>query len=99
MAGKFLKECTHQIWGKSEKQFVQENVETAKKNMKPRNSRNTVGCDQKFTRWGRVMHICLSKLIIFGSDNGLSPSRRQAIIRTNAGILLIRHLEQISVNS
>ena len=26
---------------------------------------------------------------IIGSDNGLSPVRRQAIIRTNAGILLI----------
>ena len=28
----------------------------------------------------------------FGSDNGLSPGRRQAIIWTNAGILLIRTL-------
>ena len=37
----------------------------------------------------RVTHICVSKLIIFGSDNGLSPGRRQAIIWTNAGILLI----------
>ena len=35
------------------------------------------------------MHICVSKLTIIGSDNGLSPERRQAIIRTNAGILLI----------
>ena len=33
-----------------------------------------------------------SKLTIIGSDNGLSPSRRQAIIRTNAGILLVRTL-------
>ena len=31
----------------------------------------------------------VSKLIIIGSDNGLSPDRRQAIISTNAGILLI----------
>ena len=30
---------------------------------------------------------------IIGSDNGLSPGRRQAIIWTNAGILLIRTLE------
>ena len=30
-----------------------------------------------------------SKLTIIGSDNGLSPDRRQAIIWTNAGILLI----------
>ena len=39
--------------------------------------------------WGRVTHICVSKLTIIGSDNGLSPGRRQAIIWTNAGILLI----------
>ena len=32
------------------------------------------------THWGRVTHICVSKLTIFGSDNGLSPGRRQAII-------------------
>ena len=36
--------------------------------------------------------ICVSKLTIIGSDNGLSPGRRQAIIWTNAGILLIRPL-------
>ena len=41
------------------------------------------------THWGRVTHICVGKLTIIGSDNGLSPSRRQAIIRTNAGMLLI----------
>ena len=41
------------------------------------------------THWGRVTHICISKLTIIGSDNGLSPHRRQAIIWTNAGILLI----------
>ena len=39
------------------------------------------------THWGRVMHIC--KLTITGSDNGLSPGQHQAIIWTNAGILLI----------
>ena len=44
------------------------------------------------THWGRVTHICVIKLIIIGSDNGLSPGRRQAIIWTNAGILLIRPL-------
>ena len=42
--------------------------------------------------WGRVTHICVSKLTIIGSDNGLSPGRRQAIVWTNAGILLIRTL-------
>ena len=50
----------------------------------------TVG--QPLTHWGRVTHICVSKLIIIGSDNGLSPGRRQTIIWTNAGILLIRPL-------
>ena len=39
--------------------------------------------------WGRVMHICVSKQTSIGSDNGLSPGRRQAIIWTNAGILLL----------
>ena len=41
------------------------------------------------TQWGRVTHICVVKQTIIGSDNGLSPGRRQAIIWTNAGILLI----------
>ena len=36
-----------------------------------------------------MMHICVSKLTIIGADNGLSPGRCQAIIWTNAGILLI----------
>ena len=39
--------------------------------------------------WGRVTLICVGKLIITGSDNGLSPDRRQAIIWTNAGLLSI----------
>ena len=41
------------------------------------------------THWGRVTFICVGKLTIIGSDNGLSPDRRQAIIWTNAGLLLI----------
>ena len=41
------------------------------------------------THWGHVTHICVGKLTITGSDNGLSPGRRQAIIWTNAGISLI----------
>ena len=28
------------------------------------------------THWSRVTHICVSKLTIIGSDNGLSPGRR-----------------------
>ena len=43
----------------------------------------------QLTHWGRVTHICVTKLTSIGSDNGLSPGRRQAIIWTNAGILLI----------
>ena len=45
------------------------------------------------THWDRVTHIRVSILIIIGSDNGLMPGRRQAIIRNNAGILLIGHIE------
>ena len=36
------------------------------------------------THRGRVTHICLGKLAIIGSNNGLSPGGRQAIIWTNA---------------
>ena len=43
----------------------------------------------RLTHLGRVTQICVSKLTTIGSDNGLSPGRRQAIIWTNAGILLI----------
>ena len=45
------------------------------------------------THWGWVTHICIRNITIIGSDNGLSPGRHQAIIWTNAGILLIRHME------
>ena len=41
----------------------------------------------ELTYWGQVTHICVGNLAIIGSDNGLSPGRRQAIIWTNAGIL------------
>ena len=41
------------------------------------------------THLGRVPHICVGKLTIIGSENGLSPGRRQAINWTNAGLLLI----------
>ena len=40
------------------------------------------------THWGRVTHICVGKLTTIGSDNGLSPGRRQAITWTNAEISL-----------
>ena len=41
------------------------------------------------THWGWVRHIFVNKITIIGSDNGLSTGRHQAIIWTNAGILLI----------
>ena len=46
----------------------------------------------QWTYWGRVTHICVNKLTIIVSDNGLAPSRRQAIIWTNAAKVLIRPL-------
>ena len=56
----------------------------------------------ELTHWGRVTHICVGNLTIIGSDNGLSPGRRQAITWTNAGILLIGPLgtnfSEISIN-
>ena len=45
------------------------------------------------THWGRVTHRCVSTLNSIGSDNGLAPTRRQAIIWTNAGTLMIWPLE------
>ena len=42
--------------------------------------------NHSLTQWGRVTQICVGNLTIIGSDNSLSPGRRQAIIWTNAGI-------------
>ena len=47
------------------------------------------------SHWGRVTHTCHRNLTTIDSDNGLSPGRRQAIIWTNAGILLTWPLETI----
>ena len=44
---------------------------------------------EDLTHWGQVMHICISKLTIIGSDTGLLPGWCQTIIWINAGILLI----------
>ena len=38
------------------------------------------------------MLMCVNKLTTIGSDIGLAHGHRQAIIWTNVGILLIRHL-------
>ena len=45
------------------------------------------------TYWCRVTYICVSKIIIVGSDNGLSPAWHHAIIWNNAKILLLVPLE------
>ena len=41
------------------------------------------------THWDQATHIYVGKLTTIGSDNGLSPGQRQAVIWTIAGILLI----------
>ena len=43
----------------------------------------------QLTHWGRMTYICVSNLPTIGSDNGWQPKQRQAIIWTNAGILLV----------
>ena len=51
---------------------------------------STLAADSSsLTHCGQDTHICVGKSTIVASDNGLSPGRRQAIIWTNAGILLI----------
>ena len=60
---------------------------------------STAEASTPLTHGDRVTRICLSKLTTIGWDNGLSPGRRQAIISTNDGILLIGPWEQTSVKS
>ena len=48
-----------------------------------------ISAPESLTHWGRVIHICVGNLTIIGSNKGLLPGRHQAIIGTNAGILLI----------
>ena len=55
-------------------------------------SKTNITIMKALTHWGRVTHLCVSNLKIIGPDNGLSPGRRQAIIWTNAMILLIGSL-------
>ena len=59
------------------------------------NQLNLYDIANTITHWGRVTHICVDDITIIGSDNGLSPDRRQAIIWTNAGMLLIGPLGTI----
>ena len=44
---------------------------------------------EPLTHLGRVAHICVGNVTIIGSENGVSPGRRQAIVWSSAGILLI----------
>ena len=53
--------------------------------------------DDTLTPWSWVTHIYVSKLTIIGSDNGLLPGQRQAIIWTNDRILLIGPLGRNSM--
>ena len=55
----------------------------------PPNHSNVCVDIKLLTYWGRATHICVTKLTIIDPDNGLSPGRRQVIIWTSAGILLI----------
>ena len=58
-------------------------------------SQNIRGCNYlsvSSTHWCRVTHTHVSRLTIIGSDHGLSPDRRQAILWTSAGILFNRTL-------
>ena len=53
------------------------------------------------THWGQGMYLCISKLTIIGSENGLLPGRHQTIICAKAGILLIgplgKNFSEISI--
>ena len=87
------------VWAMSQI-FPNPNLNSLLPHIKSMNWLISAGCRQnlykpvqiRLTHWGRVTHICVRKLTITGSDNGLSPGRRQAIIWTNVGILLIRIL-------
>ena len=52
-------------------------------------STGLIDLSKSLIHWGRPTHICVDKLTIIGSDNGLSPGRRQAIIWTIVGLLSI----------
>ena len=54
-----------------------------------KNVSHFVSASMYLTNWGWVTHICVSKLTIFGSDNGLSPGLHQVIIWSNVAISLI----------
>ena len=51
--------------------------------------RGTMQSPNALAHWGLVMHISVIKLTFIGLYEGMSPDRRQATIRTNAGTLSI----------
>ena len=51
-----------------------------------------ITCCYQLTHWGCVTQICIGNITIICSYNGLSPDWRQAIIWTNAGLLLLEPL-------
>ena len=56
---------------------------------------NSVCWEYNFKVFSLLNHwgcICISKLTSISSDNGFLPGQRQAVVWTNAGILLIRAL-------
>ena len=79
----FSHKISYSVWNEHEQEWLMKGISRAPVWSKP------IGFSIKLTHWGRVTHICVDDLTTPGSDNGLSPGRRQAIIRTNAGILLI----------
>ena len=74
--------CTPSLWGVPPRWYGQDSK------LQERRARSQ-NAGNKITHWGRVTHLCVSKLTNIASDNGLSPGRRQAITWTNIGILLI----------
>ena len=55
----------------------------------------------KLTHWGQETHICVDNLTMIGSDNGLSPGRRQAIIRIQCWNIVnwkLRNILQWNIN-
>ena len=61
------------------------------------NCYNNSKCILDFIHWGRVGDLFLSKWVIIGSGNGLSPVRRQAIAWTYDALQLIAQLRKKSV--
>ena len=76
-------------WRMSQDQSGKFSFKMSRLNLSPLQCHQFCSGIHMLTHWGRVMHICVSKLTIIGSDNVLSPDRHQAIIWNNAGILLI----------